>query len=136
MARRKPPRFFKAKATLRKALKAFLMLPARSRCQLCDYSRYSGNLSFHHLLGFKKNFNISEKLLHYTLKTLIKEASKCILICHNCHGEVHANMRSVKHLLPLSYKGVPVPPDIIDWFAGKHGHVFEQRGSDDAIVRT
>ncbi len=40
-------------------------------------------LEFDHLYG--KSFNISEKVGMVPLKTLMKEISKCEIVCANCH---------------------------------------------------
>lgn len=105
------------KALLRKALKAFLVSPVDAKCQSCGYNQYIGNLAFHHKDKRTKMYNISSSLLLRPLKTLIKEASKCMLICHNCHGEVHAGIRSVKKIPLIDYTSVRVPSDVIKWYS-------------------
>lgn len=60
-----------------------------SKCQLCDYNKYPGALEFHHLDPNEKDFNISKaRLLSFNLE-IKKELDKCILLCANCHREVH-----------------------------------------------
>lgn len=67
----------------------------------CNYSKYAGNLTFHHLDPSKKKFAISGKGLTRSFDKLYAEAKKCILICHNCHGEVHANILKADKLEKL-----------------------------------
>lgn len=120
---RKKPRFKKRKSAfkgrLRAATKAFLVRPAGGCCQICGYNRYLGNLTFHHKDPTKKQFNISQMILHYELKILISEASKCIVACHNCHGEIHANLVPAKVVNPiktLDYRKYKLPRDVIKWY--------------------
>jgi len=44
-------------------------------------------MTFHHEDPNKKDFNISGK--SYSFERMKKEVDKCILLCGNCHGEVH-----------------------------------------------
>lgn len=60
-------------------------------CILCGYSKYFGSLEFHHLDGSQKDFTISShrSLSFDQLKT---ELDKCVLLCSNCHREVHGGI--------------------------------------------
>lgn len=60
------------------------------KCSVCGYSKYIGNLTFHHLNPEEKDFNISGK--SYSIECLKKEVDKCVLLCHICHGELHAGL--------------------------------------------
>lgn len=57
-------------------------------CVTCGYDKCDGALQFHHLDPTKKEFTIGRfKLLSFDkIKT---ELDKCILLCANCHHEVH-----------------------------------------------
>ena len=57
-------------------------------CQRCGYNSCPRILSFHHLDPSIKLFTISAKLSS-NLEVLREEARKCLLLCPNCHGEVH-----------------------------------------------
>lgn len=71
------------------------------RCSLCGYNRYNGSLEFHHLDPLKKDFCISK--CHFTnFEKIKKELDKCILVCSNCHKEIHGNIASVAGLEPAS----------------------------------
>lgn len=62
------------------------------KCQICPYNRYIGALEFHHLDPTKKDFNISH-IKAYSFSNIIKkELDKCILVCSNCHREIHAGL--------------------------------------------
>lgn len=56
-------------------------------CQICGYNKCARNLAFHHLSN--KKFGISSRAFQYKIETIIKEVRKCVLVCHNCHGEIH-----------------------------------------------
>ena len=60
------------------------------KCKLCNYSKCLGALEFHHLNSEEKEFNISQRRGGFTL--LAKEAEKCILVCANCHREIHEQL--------------------------------------------
>lgn len=121
MAHRKKSRFQKSafKGRLRIASKSFLVRPANNRCQICGYDKYIGNLSFHHKNPDTKSFNISMMILKYSLPRLVAEASKCILTCHNCHGEIHAGIvcqATIDAIPTLDYSKYKMPADVVKWY--------------------
>ena len=59
-----------------------------SCCSICGYNKCIAALEFHHLESEEKDFNIS-KGYSYSFKRLVAELSKCILVCANCHREIH-----------------------------------------------
>lgn len=59
------------------------------KCYVCGYNKYYGALEFHHLNPDTKEFSISE-LRTYTWNRLKIELDKCMLLCRNCHAEIHA----------------------------------------------
>jgi hypothetical protein len=67
------------------------------KCINCNYNKCSDALEFHHLDPNEKDFNISSKSLSF--EKLKKEADKCILVCSNCHKEIHfeERKRGIKH---------------------------------------
>ncbi len=104
---------------LRKASKAFLIDPAGSRCQICGYDKCIGNLTFHHKNPSTKQFNISSVITKHNLKMLVCEASKCIVACHNCHGEIHAGIvpaARVNAIPLLDFSHVRLPIDVVKWY--------------------
>lgn len=48
-------------------------------------------LEFHHINSKEKDFGISFNLSR-TIDDLKKEVDKCILLCSNCHAEVHQEL--------------------------------------------
>ncbi len=98
----------------REAAKFFLMSPAKWKCQICGYNRYIGNLAFHHLSD--KKFGISGTRLVRRLDKLITEASKCVLVCHNCHGELHGGILGTDGLTPLDFTNIEIPENVVKWY--------------------
>ena len=62
-------------------------------CQLCGYKKCSEALEFHHLEVAGKDFGISDKGYTRSWKKIEEELDKCILLCANCHREVHAGLQ-------------------------------------------
>jgi hypothetical protein len=62
-------------------------------CSKCGYDKYQGALEFHHLDPSEKDFNPSH-LKKYKFDEKIKnELDKCVLVCANCHREIHNDIR-------------------------------------------
>lgn len=59
-------------------------------CQSCGYAKCNRALEFHHLNPKTKSFGISFKGYTRSWKTVKAELDKCILVCSNCHQEIHA----------------------------------------------
>lgn len=57
-------------------------------CERCGYDNCLSSLTFHHKDESTKKFSISNRLLN-DIDTLKGEVDKCILLCRNCHGEIH-----------------------------------------------
>ncbi len=66
-------------------------------CVKCGYKKYYGALEFHHTDPSKKDFQISTNLSKAWEK-LKKELDKCILVCSNCHREIHAETRNYTYI--------------------------------------
>jgi hypothetical protein len=60
-----------------------------NKCSICGYDKCIATLEFHHKDPLLKEFQISAKITSY--ERLIQELDKCILVCANCHREIHNN---------------------------------------------
>jgi len=59
-------------------------------CKKCGYKENLSSLAFHHRNPEEKEFGLSSRELGmYKEERLLKEAAKCDLLCHNCHGAEH-----------------------------------------------
>jgi hypothetical protein len=85
----------KAVAQRRKAIKLKALEYKGKRCIFCKYSNYVGALEFHHKDSATKEFGIGQKGYTRSWVKVKEELDKCILVCSNCHKEVHAGIRSI-----------------------------------------
>ena len=79
----------------RRKVKQILVDEAGGSCVLCGYGRYIGALHFHHLDPARKAFHLSDQGVTRSLASARAEASKCVLLCSNCHAEVETGLLSV-----------------------------------------
>jgi superfamily II DNA helicase RecQ len=97
-------------------------------CSLCGYNECAEALDFHHI-----NPSNKEKCVNRfsTLTKLRNEASKCAIVCANCHREIHAGvswayaiieLERKAHVLPEAW--LQLPPDNIGTHRG-HRHVVK-----------
>lgn len=61
------------------------------KCCKCGYNKYIGALELHHVDPSKKEAQPS-KIMSRSEKRIIEEISKCIIVCSNCHREIHAGL--------------------------------------------
>lgn len=60
-------------------------------CSKCGYSKCMAALEFHHLDPTVKEFNIGTTGFTRSWARIKAELDKCILLCANCHRELHSN---------------------------------------------
>lgn len=74
----------------RKRVKLRLIEYKGGKCKICGYDKCVAVLTFHHLEPLKKDFAISGKSRSY--EKLKEEVDKCLLVCSNCHIEIHQGL--------------------------------------------
>jgi len=79
----------KAVADRRRKLKQKAVIYAGGKCSRCGYDRCFSALTFHHIDPSIKKFGISTKGLTRSWEKVKSEIDKCILVCANCHAEIH-----------------------------------------------
>jgi hypothetical protein len=85
----------KARLATRTELKRRLVAEAGGKCTRCGYREFISGLDFHHIQG-EKEATMANLLMQEVgkrgdwLEVALKEAKKCILLCRNCHGALHA----------------------------------------------
>lgn len=62
------------------------------KCCLCGYSKYTGALEFHHIDSSKKDPKY-QSFRFWDEEKVLGEIENCILLCSNCHREVHAGIQ-------------------------------------------
>lgn len=91
--------------TRRNKTKTSIINSFGGKCQICGYSKCLAALCFHHKDSSIKKFNISK---HYNKPNmsyeLAIELSNCILVCANCHFEIHQNMHNLSSIDPIPYE--------------------------------
>jgi len=93
----------KIKRTERKkqALKFTQDIKKKSWCSVCEEDRWYC-LDFHHKNESNKKHDISYMAKNgYSTDAILKEIKKCIVLCKNCHAELHIGS------IPLT--GVQIP---------------------------
>lgn len=71
----------------------------KSKCFVCNYNRCIKNLSFHHINPKTKKAEVSDLFNGKNTEKLFSEIKKCILVCSNCHIEIHDNIINLPSLL-------------------------------------
>lgn len=79
----------KAVANRRRKLRAKAIEYGGGKCHICGYDTCTRALSFHHKDPSQKDFGLSARGLTRSWDKIKVELDKCILLCANCHMEVH-----------------------------------------------
>jgi 5-methylcytosine-specific restriction endonuclease McrA len=88
----------------RRKLRELARTSKGNKCALCGYSRCQRALSFHHIDPSKKEFALSAKGLTRSWEKIEKEIEKCILVCANCHMEIHDGIINIPENITLNTK--------------------------------
>jgi 5-methylcytosine-specific restriction endonuclease McrA len=81
-----------------------LIQKAGGSCVVCGYKKNISSLAFHHIN--KKGANLSgAHLLSMSILGAEEEISKCVLVCHNCHNEIHNPELGLKEISSM-YKSI------------------------------
>ena len=62
------------------------------KCSICGYNKSLRALEFHHIDPKEKDFSISADKSYIPFKDIKDELDKCILVCSNCHAEIHDSL--------------------------------------------
>jgi transposase-like protein len=79
----------------RRRLKRLLLEEAGGACAVCGYDRCPAALHFHHLDPGTKRFGLAVAGVARSLAAARAEASKCVVLCANCHAEVESGLTDV-----------------------------------------
>ena len=67
------------------------------KCEKCGYDKCKNALDFHHTDPTKKEFTVSSA--NKSWESIKKELDKCIMVCANCHREIHFEIEQNKKLV-------------------------------------
>lgn len=66
------------------------------KCQCCGYNKCDRALAFHHLDPSIKETGFGMiRANPVSWEKIVVELKKCILVCHNCHSEIHSGIRDI-----------------------------------------
>lgn len=65
------------------------------KCCICGYNKCYRALEFHHLDPNSKDFSIGRNGHTRAWERVKLELDKCILVCANCHRELHEGMITI-----------------------------------------
>ena len=71
-------------------MKARVIAYLGGKCVLCGYDKCARALCVHHLDPSKKEFAFSK--INFSWEKVERELQNCVLLCANCHMEVHEGM--------------------------------------------
>ncbi len=65
-------------------------------CSICGYNKNLSALEFHHINPNTKLFNIDARSIsNRSINVINEEVKKCILVCSNCHQEIHNPLHEI-----------------------------------------
>ena len=73
----------------RKKLRKMAIEYKGGKCIICEYDKCNAALEFHHLNKKDKKFGLSMNGITRSWEKTKKELDKCVLLCANCHREIH-----------------------------------------------
>lgn len=77
----------------RRRVKRQLVDEAGGGCRLCGFDEHPAALQFHHRDPSLKAFHLSHRGMTRGIDRMRAEASKCVLLCANCHALVEAGVK-------------------------------------------
>jgi len=85
----------------RKKIRQLALEYKGGKCSICGYNKCFKALEFHHLESDQKDFGISAKGYTRSWKAIKEELNKCILLCANCHREVHEGSTQLPQVIEV-----------------------------------
>jgi hypothetical protein len=70
-------------------------------CQVCGYNKCDSSLALHHINPEEKEISLGAiRSNPKNWNSIVAELRKCVLVCHNCHTEIHHGIT----FLPENFK--------------------------------
>ena len=83
----------------RKKLRQMALEYKGDKCSICGYNKCLKALEFHHCESDQKDFGISAKGYTRSWEAIRLELEKCILLCANCHREIHEGITQLPQVI-------------------------------------
>lgn len=83
----------------REKTKELLVEYKGGKCEICGYDKCISALEFHHIVSGEKEFGIGQKGYTRSFEKNKEEVDKCILVCANCHREIHEGLIDLDEFL-------------------------------------
>ncbi len=93
-------------------------------CEGCGRDGPATLFEFHHRNARAKDFGLSESGIPHSWEKTVAELAKCVMLCANCHREVHAGVRQLEDEALLGLAET----------AGGYAHPLAARPSTEARV--
>jgi hypothetical protein len=85
----------------RRTVKETIIKSMGGKCCICSYNKCDKALELHHLDPALKEFSFGEVMSRpKSWNKIIIELRKCVLVCSNCHKEVHNEMTKIPENIP------------------------------------
>lgn len=68
------------------------------KCCLCGYDKCNSALEFHHNDPKGKESDPAKVIYQWNWEKIVEEISKCMLVCSNCHREIHYGLHKTEEL--------------------------------------
>lgn len=85
----------------RRSCKERIVAAMGDKCCICGYNKCFAALALHHLDPSQKDFSFGKiRANPKSWEKIVAEIRKCVLVCHNCHTEVHTGLAIVPDNAP------------------------------------
>lgn len=92
-----------AVSDFRRNRKSNLIKVCGNKCCICGYDKSVSALEFHHIIPENKEYGIASNGTCHNIQKDLNEVKKCILVCANCHREIHENAYTQEELFNKQY---------------------------------
>lgn len=111
-------------AEFRRRRKANLNLMCGNKCQICGQNKAITALEFHHIKAKDKSYSLSSGNCH-SIEQDIAETEKCILVCANCHREIHEGFYDEEFLWQHQFIDSAIKTQLLEKGYGKKYYCSE-----------
>jgi hypothetical protein len=88
----------------RQNIKKKILQQRGENCEICEYSICPRTLSFHHKNPKEKDFTVSANM-EKSFDKIKHETDKCMILCANCHMELHEQTNGVDKIIAMLRAG-------------------------------